>query len=80
MQHDLQDKLPKEDYLYLQGRGILDDFAPKDIEEYLHTNGGIIGQDEAVKTAAILVHRHFQQRCPSVSLFCGPSGCGKTEI
>ena len=76
----LAESFPKEDYLYLQGRGILDDFTPKDIERWLHTEGGVVGQDQACKIAAIIIHRHFQQRCPSINLFCGPSGSGKSFI
>ena len=80
MNSEIREKFSPEDYLFLKGRGFMDDFAPKDIEEWLHTEGGIIGQNEAVKTAAILIHRHFQHGCASVSLFCGPSGSGKTQI
>lgn len=80
MNPEMREKFSKDDYLYLQGRGILDCFTPQDIEYWLHTEGGIIGQEQACKTAAILVHRHFEQNCPSVTLFCGPTGSGKTQI
>ena len=55
------------------------DWSPKKIEEWLHTGGGIIGQDAAVKAAAMIVYNHYEGR-PSVSLFAGPTGSGKTEI
>lgn len=55
------------------------DWSPKKIEEWIHTSGGIIGQDEAVKAAAMIVYNHYEGR-PSVSLFVGPTGSGKTEI
>ena len=58
----------------------MDYFAPRDIKNWLHNEGGIIGQEEACKTAAILIHRHYEQNCPSVTLFCGPTGSGKTAI
>ncbi len=55
------------------------DLSPKELESLVHDRG-IIGQDSAVKTAALIVYRHFVQRCASVNLFCGPTGCGKTQI
>ncbi len=55
------------------------DFPPKDLEAFIHRQG-IIGQNDAVKTASLICYRHFVQGCPSVNLFCGPTGCGKTEI
>ena len=55
------------------------DMAPKELENYIHDHG-IIGQDAAVKTAALILYRHFTMRNASVSLFCGPTGCGKTQI
>ena len=55
------------------------DWSPKEIEEWIHTSGGIIGQDEAVKAAAMIIYNHYEGR-PSVSLFIGPTGSGKTEI
>ena len=80
MNPEMREKFSKEDYLFLKGRGCMDYFAPRDIEEWLHNEGGIVGQEEACKTAAILVHRHYEQNCPSVTLFCGPTGSGKTAI
>ena len=60
--------------------GKLDDWSPKDIERWLHSDvGGIVGQDAACRAAALIVYNHFERR-PSVSLFVGPTGCGKTEI
>ena len=55
------------------------DMSPQELETLLRSRG-IIGQDKAVRTAAIIVYRHFVQRCASVNLFCGPTGCGKTQI
>ena len=55
------------------------DMAPKELEKFIHDHG-IIGQDAAVKAAALIVYRHFILRDASVSLFCGPTGSGKTEI
>ena len=55
------------------------DMAPKELEKFIHDHG-IIGQDEAVKAAALICYRHFVLRNASVSLFCGPTGSGKTEI
>ena len=80
MNPEMREKFSPEDYLFLKGRGVMDYFAPRDIENWLHNEGGIIGQEEACKTAAILIHRHYEQNCPSVTLFCGPTGSGKTAI
>ena len=55
------------------------DMAPKELETFIHDHG-IIGQNEAVKAAALICYRHFVLRNSSVSLFCGPTGSGKTEI
>lgn len=60
-------------------RNYIPDGAPKDIERLLHTRGGIIGQNAAVRAASLIVYNHWEGR-PSVSLFVGPTGCGKTEI
>ena len=68
------------DYMSLQSRQIIPRFTPKELEKWLHEEGQIMGQDAAVKTAALIVHRHFQQRVASVNLFCGPTGSGKTQI
>ena len=57
----------------------LPDWTPKEIENLLHENYGIVGQDAAVRAASLIVYNHFEDR-PSVSLFCGPTGAGKTEI
>ena len=80
MHPEMREKFSTADYMFLTGRNILDDFTPKDIEHWIHNDGGIIGQDKAVKTASLIVHRHFQHGCASVNLFCGPTGCGKTQI
>ena len=65
MNPEMREKFSPEDYLFLKGRGVMDYFAPRDIENWLHNEGGIIGQEEACKTAAILIHRHYEQNCPS---------------
>lgn len=57
----------------------IENFTPREIEYLLHTRGGIIGQDAAVRAAALIVYNHFEDR-PSINLFCGPTGSGKTEI
>ena len=55
------------------------DMAPKELESFIHEKG-IIGQNEAVKAASLIVYRHFVMNCASVNLFCGPTGSGKTQI
>lgn len=54
-------------------------WRPKDIEEWLHTTGGIVGQNAAVKAASLILYAHNNKR-PSVSLFAAPTGSGKTQI
>lgn len=51
--------------------------SPQEI--YNSLSGRILGQDEAKKTASMIVYNHLEGR-RSTSLFCGPSGCGKSEI
>lgn len=58
---------------------LLASYSPKEIEHWLHYEGGIVGQNDAVKTAAIIMHNNLQCR-RSVSLFAGPTGSGKTRI
>ena len=73
-------ELSVRDYKRAIADGKLDDWSPKDIERWLHSDvGGIVGQDTACRAAAMIVYNHFERR-PSVSLFIGPTGCGKTEI
>lgn len=73
-------ELSVRDYKRAIADGKLDDWSPKDIERWLHSDvGGIVGQDAACRAAAMIVYNHFERR-PSVSLFIGPTGCGKTEI
>ena len=55
------------------------DMAPKELEAFIHEKG-IVGQDRAVKTTALILYRHFCMNSPSVNLFCGPTGSGKTQI
>lgn len=54
-------------------------FTPKFFERWLHTDGGIVGQDEAVKAAAIIMYNHIQKR-RSVNLFIAESGSGKSYL
>lgn len=53
--------------------------SPKEIESWLHAQGGIVGQDAAVRAASLIMYNHIKGR-PSVSLFAGPTGSGKTAI
>lgn len=39
----------------------------------------VLGQQEAVKTAALIVYNQLSGRRTN-AVFCGPSGCGKSEI
>lgn len=55
------------------------DMAPRELERFIHDHG-VVGQDAAVKTAALICYRHFSMNCASVSLFAGPTGSGKTQI
>ena len=73
-------ELSVRDYKRAIADGKLDDWSPKDIERWLHSDvGGIVGQDAACRAAAMIVYNHFERR-PSVSLFAGPTGCGKTLL
>lgn len=54
-------------------------FTPKFFERWLHTDGGIVGQDAAVKAAAIILYNHINKR-HSVNLFVAHSGSGKSYI
>lgn len=68
------------DYKRAIADGKIDNWSPKDVEQWLHSDiGGIVGQDTACRAAAMIIYNHFERR-PSVSLFIGPTGCGKTEI
>ena len=52
--------------------------TPKDIASQLRLKG-IVGQDEAVATASLILYNHIFKR-RSVNLFIAPSGSGKTFI
>lgn len=78
MHQKLIDEMSIADYRDMTGKELYD-WSPKKIEEWIHTGGGIIGQDDAVKAAAMIIYNHYEGR-PSVSLFAGPTGSGKTEI
>lgn len=60
-------------------RCALDSCSPKQIEHWLHKDGGIVGQNDAVRTASLVMYNHVNNR-PSVSLFAGQTGSGKTHI
>lgn len=53
--------------------------TPKYFAQWLREKGGIIGQEAAVKTAALILFNHAHKR-RSVNLFVGNSGCGKSHI
>lgn len=78
MHKKLIDEMSIADY-HAMAKSDMYDWSPKKIEEWIHTSGGIMGQDEAVKAAAMILYNHYEGR-PSVSLFIGPTGSGKTEI
>lgn len=78
MRQRLIDEMSVADYRDLATSQMYD-WSPKEIEAWIHTGGGIIGQDAAAKAAALTVYNHYEGR-PSVSLFIGPTGSGKTEI
>lgn len=78
MHQKFVDEMSVADYRAMAS-GEMYDWSPRKIEEWIHTGGGIIGQDAAVKAAAMTVYNHYEGR-PSVSLFIGPTGSGKTEI
>lgn len=73
-------ELSVRDYKRAIADGKIDNWSPKDVEQWLHSDiGGIVGQDAACRAASMIIYNHFERR-PSVSLFIGPTGCGKTEI
>ena len=51
--------------------------SPKDICDIL--NGGISGQEDAKRSAAMIIFNHLNGRKRN-ALFAGPTGCGKSEI
>ena len=51
--------------------------TPKEI--YTYVSKRILGQEEAVKAASMLLYNHLLGKKRNV-LFAGPTGCGKTEI
>ena len=62
------------------GAAISAAFAPRKPAEIRDAIAGrVIGQDNAVKTAAMIVHGQLSGRRTN-AVFAGPSGCGKSEI
>lgn len=53
--------------------------TPKRLVQWLREKGGIVGQDEAIKAASLILFNHANKR-RSVNLFIGNSGCGKSHI
>lgn len=52
-------------------------WTPKEIYELINKN--VVHQDDAKKTAAMLVYNHIQGHGRNI-IMAGPTGCGKTEI
>lgn len=57
-------------------------FTPSDIAGWLHTKGGMVGQDAAVQAvaSALYSHWHFPLRPKQNLLLIGDTGCGKSEL
>lgn len=57
-------------------------YTPRDIAGWLHKEGGIVGQEVAVKEVASVVysHLHYSLRPKRNLLLIGSTGCGKSEI
>lgn len=57
-------------------------FTPADIANWLHNEGGIVGQDAAVQAVASVLYSHFHYplRPKQNLLLIGSTGCGKSEI
>ena len=55
------------------------DLTPKKFAECLRIKGDIVGQDNAIKTASLILYNHIRKR-RSVNLYIGPSGCGKSHV
>ena len=57
-------------------------FTPADIANWLHNEGGIVGQDAAVHAVASTLYSHFHYplRPKQNLLLIGSTGCGKSEI
>lgn len=53
--------------------------TPHNFSTWLRTKGGIVGQDNAVKSASLLMYNHIHGRT-SVTLFAAPSGAGKSYL
>lgn len=56
-----------------------DCMTPQTFSSWLRTKGGIVGQDNAVKAASLIMYNHIHRRA-SVSLFAAPSGSGKSYL
>lgn len=57
-------------------------FTPADIAGWLHNEGGIVGQDAAVRAVSSVLYSHFHYplRPKQNLLLIGSTGCGKSEI
>lgn len=51
----------------------------QNFSSWLRTKGGIVGQDEAIKAASLILFNHANKR-RSVTLFIGETSCGKSHI
>ena len=57
-------------------------YTPRDIAEWLHTDGGMVGQNAAVNAVASVLysHWHYPLRPKRNLLLIGSTGCGKSEL
>lgn len=62
---------------FLNGMKCIENWSPQEI--YRYTKDKIYGQEDAVKSASMLLYNHLRGHKRNI-LFLGPTGCGKTEI
>ena len=56
-------ELSVRDYKRAIADGKIDNWSPKDVEQWLHSNiGGIVGQDAACRAASMIIYNHFERR------------------
>ena len=57
-------------------------YTPKAIADWIHSEGGIVGQENAVNAVASVLysHWHFPLRPKRNLLLIGSTGCGKSEL